>query len=262
MTDRDTGRDDQPELADLAGDLETVLRDLRSEIEPDRQRVRRGPLGLPRPPRPRQVLAFADEVAIPATIAVLEANVKLLQALQRAIRLSEGGRRVREGGSTMGDRAAEASRTTLDRLGSTLEDLQTATERGGLPESGPARELIEEARNLRDEIDRRLREAEGTTTLEDFQDAGGGDDTEDTVGDENRDEGGDEDELDELDAGPTEVPVDVEAELDSLKEQYGDDEAEGDETEGEGKSDGDDDDDSDADGHGGSSDDDRPNGPK
>jgi hypothetical protein len=262
MTDRDTGRDDQPELADLAGDLETVLRDLRSEIEPDPRRVRRGPLGLPRPPRPRQVLAFADEVAIPATIAVLEANVKLLQALQRAIRLSEGGRRVREGGSTMGDRAAEASRTTLDRLGSTLEDLQAATERGGLPESGPARELIEEARNLRDEIDRRLREAEGTTTLEDFQDAGGGDDTEDTVGDENRDEGGDEDELDELDAGPTEVPVDVEAELDSLKEQYGDDEAEGDETEGEGKSDGDDDDDSDADGHGGSSDDDRPNGPK
>ena len=269
MTDRDTGRDDQPDLADLAGDLETVLRDLRSEIEPDRQRVRRGPFGLPRPPRPRQVLAFADEVAIPATIAVLEANVKLLQALQRAIRLSEGGRRVREGSSTMGDRAAEASRTTLDRLGSTLEDLQTATERGGLPESGPARELIEEARNLRDEIDRRLREAEGTTTLEDFQDAGGGDDTEDAAENENRDEGRD-DELDELDAGPTEVPVDVEAELDSLKEQYGDDEAEGDETEGEGEGDGDGDedgdgdgtDDSDADGHGGSSDDDRPDGAK
>ncbi|MFT4890217.1 MAG: hypothetical protein ACI9YT_001131 [Halobacteriales archaeon] len=212
--DRQEPRDDRQELADLAADLESVLRDLRTEVEPDR---RRGPLGLPRPPEPRRVLQFADQVAIPATIAILEANVKLLQALQRAIRLTESGRRVREEGSAMGDRAADVSRTTLDRLGSTLEDLQEATEGGGTPESGPARELIEEARRLRDEIDTRLREAQGTT-LEDFQDA---------------DEGGREEGA-ESEAGGTaadsssgEVPVDVEAELDSLKDQYGEDDADG-----------------------------------
>ena len=217
MSDDDTPRDDRQELADLAADLESVLRDLRTEIEPNGRRGalgsdrRRGPLGFPRPPEPRRVLRFADEVAIPATIAVLEANVKLLQALQRGIRMTESGRRVKEEGSAVGDRAADVSRSTLDRLGSTLEDLQDATARGGTPESGPARELIEEARRLRDEIDQRLREAQGTTTLEDFQERGGKDD---------RDEPGDADP--EADSGASEVHVDVDAELDSLREQYAD----------------------------------------
>jgi hypothetical protein len=217
MSDDDTPRDDREELADLAADLESVLRDLRTEIGPDRRRgpldsgLRRGPLGFPRPPEPRRVLRFADEVAIPATIAVLEANVKLLQALQRGIRMTESGRQVREEGSAIGDRAADVSRTTLDRLGSTLEDLQDATARGGTPESGPARELIEEARRLRDEIDQRLRDAQGTTTLDDFQDRGERDD---------RDEPDDAEP--EAESAASEVHVDVDAELDSLKEQYAD----------------------------------------
>jgi hypothetical protein len=208
MTDDDTPRDDREELADLAADLESVLRDLRTEIEPD---PRRGPFGFPRPPEPRRVLRFADEVAIPATIAVLEANVKLLQALQRGIRMTESGRRVKAEGSAVGDRAADVSRSTLDRLGSTLEDLQDATARGGTPESGPARELIEEARRLRDEIDQRLRDAQGTTTLDDFQDRGERDD---------RDEPDDAEP--EAESAASEVHVDVDAELDSLKEQYAD----------------------------------------
>jgi hypothetical protein len=224
MTDDDTPRDDREELADLAADLESVLRDLRTEIEPDGRRGplgsdrRRGPFGFPRPPEPRRVLRFADEVAIPATIVVLEANVKLLQALQRGIRMTESGRRVREEGQAVGDRAAEVgdraadvSRSTLDRLGSTLEDLQDATARGGTPESGPARELIEEARRLRDEIDQRLRDAQGTTTLDDFQDRGERDD---------RDEPDDAEP--EAESAASEVHVDVDAELDSLKEQYAD----------------------------------------
>ncbi|MFW5919304.1 MAG: DUF7547 family protein [Halanaeroarchaeum sp.] len=233
MSDDDTPRDDREELADLAADLESVLRDLRVEIEPNGKRGtlvsdrRRGPLGFPRPPEPRRVLRFADEVAIPATIAVLEANVKLLQALQRGIRMTESGRRVREEGSAMGDRAADVSRTTLDRLGSTLEDLQDATARGGTPEGGPARELIEEARRLRDEIDTRLREAEGTTTLGDFQERG---------------ERDDRDEPDDSDSDPVSadngVHVDVEAELDSLKEQYGEEEEVPDDHDGEEAGDG------------------------
>lgn len=217
MSDDDTPRDDRQELADLAADLESVLRDLRTEIGPDGRRGplgsdrQGGPFGFPRPPEPRRVLRFADKVAIPATIAVLEANVKLLQALQRAIRMTESGRRVREEGSAMGTRAADVSRSTLDRLGSTLEELQEATEGGGMPESGPARDLIEDARRLRDEIDARLREAQGTT-LEDFQDADdhGGEDGVESDAQET-----------ETNSSATDVPVDVEAELDSLKDQYG-----------------------------------------
>jgi len=146
-------------------------------------------------------------------------------ALQRGIRMTESGRRVREEGSAIGDRAADVSRTTLDRLGSTLEDLQDATARGGTPESGPARELIEEARRLRDEIDQRLREAQGTTTLDDFQDRGEEDDREEP-----------DDAEPEADSAASEVHVDVDAELDSLKEQYGDDE-EGEDEEGDDGSD-------------------------
>lgn len=219
MSDDDTRRDDREEVADLAADLESVLRDLRTEIGPDGRRGplvsdrRRGPLGLPRPPEPRRVLRFADEVAIPATIAVLEANVKLLQALQRGIRMTESGRQVKEEGAAVGDRAADVSRTTLDRLGSTLEDLQDATARGGTPQDGPARDLIEEARRLRDEIDQRLREAQGTTTLDDFQERGERDGRDDPDDSESEEE-----------ATASEVRVDVDAELDSLKEQYGDDE--------------------------------------
>ncbi|MFT4965087.1 MAG: hypothetical protein ACI9PP_002378, partial [Halobacteriales archaeon] len=212
MSDADTPPDEREELAALAGDLETVLRDLRDEIEPDRQR---GPFGLPRPPDPSQVIQFADEVAIPATIAVLEANVKLLQALQRAIRMTESGRQVREEGSAVGDRAADISRSTLDRLGSTLEELQAASERTTATDGSPGEELIEEARRLRDEIDRRLRDAQGTTTLDDFENADGDD------GDEATELNPDE----EAESSATEVPVDVEAELDSLKDEYGEDEA-------------------------------------
>lgn len=236
MIDADTPPDEREELAALAGDLETVLRDLREEIEPDRQR---GPFGLPRPPEPSQVLQFADEVAIPATIAVLEANVKLLQALQRAIRMTEGGRQIREEGTAMGERAADASRTTLDRLGSTLDDLQDVTAGGGTA-NGSASELIDEARRLRDEINARLREAQGTT-LDDFQEPG-----DQSEGDPTRNEPEGPDP--EADASDEEVHVDVEAELDSLKEQY--DEDEGDESDSTGEKPGDGGTD-DADGNGG-----------
>ncbi|WP_135822595.1 DUF7547 family protein [Halostella litorea] len=185
------------EFARAAGDLADSLRELRGDVEP-----RRGPLGLPRPPRPDELLRFADEAAIPALVAVLEANVRALEALQRAIRLARRGEDARQQGGEARDRAADLSRATLQRVDSALEEFQRAVESGGLPDDSPAAPVLEDARELRREIDRRLRDATAEErTLDEFEDE---------------------------DSGKG-VNVDVDAELDSLRDQYRED---GDEDEG------------------------------
>ena len=75
-----TDRRDDDDFAASAEELSTVLRELRDEL---RREQPRGPLGLPRPPSPSEVVRFADEVAIPGTIAILEVNIKILETVQR-----------------------------------------------------------------------------------------------------------------------------------------------------------------------------------
>jgi len=220
--------DDADELADTAGELAAVLSELRGELDRERERREppdppRGPLGLPRPPSPSEVLQFADEVAIPATIAILEANVRVLEALQKAIRMAETGREVRAGGERAANRAADASRETLSRLEGALADLQRAVEGDGLPENETARELLEDARSLRDEVEARLEESPNRS-LEEFGAAS-----------EDGGDGSGGDATDERDDG---VEVDVEGELETLKDRYGEDGDEGDDT-GESEEDGD-----------------------
>ena len=76
------GTPEQPISEERFAELETQVEELRREIGPPR-----GPLGLPRPPSPGELLRFADEHAIPTTIAILEANVRALEALREAIGL-------------------------------------------------------------------------------------------------------------------------------------------------------------------------------
>jgi len=200
------------ELARAASDLADSLRELRDDVAP-----RRGPLGLPRPPRPDEVLRFADEAAIPALVAILKANVRALEALQRAIRLARRGEDARQRGDEARDRAADLSRATLQRVDSALEEFQRAVESGGLPDDSPAAPVLDDARELRREIDRRLRDATAQErTLDGF---------------ESDDEAPRED-----------VNVDVDAELDSLRDQYRDEDEGG---EGEDGDDGADDDEGD-----------------
>lgn len=198
------------DLARAADDLADALRDLRADVGP-----RRGPLGLPRPPRPSEVLRFADEAAIPAVVAVLEANIRILEALQQGLRLARKGQEVGQRGdeargraADARDRASDVSRATLRRVDSALEDLQTAFESGELPEDSPARPVLEDARELRREIDRRLQEtAEQEHTLDEYEGDG-------AEGPAARD----------LNDG---VKVDVDAELDSLRDRYRDDAGDG-----------------------------------
>lgn len=169
-------------LARLAAELARSLRRLQRELEPRS--------GRPRPPTPRELLRFTDEVAIPALVLVLETNVRALRLLQRAIRIAEGrdprGDRTAE--TAVRERAVAVSRTTLDKLDSALADVQEAIE--GRPPDDEARQLLGEVRELRDDIDDRLAA-----------------------------EAAESDPLDDVDPG---VPVDVDAELKSIKDDLDD----------------------------------------
>jgi len=168
------------DLTALITDLVTTLQDLETEVEPTTDS------GLPRPPTPGELLRFTSDVTIPAVILVLKSNIEALKLLRRALRMAEG--RPTSTGSASGEvrqRASDLSRATLSRLDGALTDLQQAVE--GTPEDEEARELIQEAQQLRGQIRERLA-AESEVSKE-----------------------VDPDEV-------TDVPVDVDAELRSIKD--------------------------------------------
>ncbi len=139
--------DPDEELADRVRELEDTLEALHAELE-DRDRR----LMARRPPSVRDVLRFADEFAIPAAIAILDANRRMLELVQGAIRATERGRAAGEGSASIG-------REAVDRLDRALNELQTALQESSLPENAEARQLLQEARTLRDEIDERMAES-------------------------------------------------------------------------------------------------------
>ncbi|MGB9953389.1 hypothetical protein [Haloarcula sp. Atlit-7R] len=169
------------DLTALITDLVTTLQELETEVEPTTDS------GLPRPPTPGELLRFTSDVTIPAVILVLKTNIEALKLLRRALRMAEG--RPTSTGSASDEvrqRASELSRATLSRLDGALTDLQQAVE--GTPEDEEARELIQEAQQLRNQIRDRLADEPG-------------------VSDETHSE------------QATDVPVDVDAELRSIKDE-------------------------------------------
>ncbi|MFB6299337.1 MAG: hypothetical protein ABEH65_03665 [Halobacteriales archaeon] len=187
-----TDRGGRNELIDRIAELETTLEDLQSQL----QRPPRGPLGLPRPPSPRELLRATDEVLIPTAIAILKTNIRILELLQRTIRLAESGGRVQEKGATARDRATELSRESLTRLEAILEDLTEALETGGMPQDPEARSIIEDARQLSREINTRL------ATPDEHPEAT---------------RSADRDPVEDTDEG--DVSIDVESELESIKSE-------------------------------------------
>lgn len=180
------------DLDALATELSDVLRELRAEL----RRPQRGSPGVLRPPTPRELLGFTERALIPAAIAVLEANIRALELLASTIRRVED--------STDPEaraRTATATRPTLDRLDAVLEDLQDAL--AGDPRSPETRRLLDEARDLRAEIDDRLRGTADRSARRDPEPARSG-----TAG-HGTERRGTEDEY--------EIPVDVEDELESIK---------------------------------------------
>lgn len=158
--------DDDQALEAAVRDLADAVEELRAEL----QEPRRGSLGRFRPPRPRELLRFTEQQTIPALVAFLETNVRMLELLAAAIRVADGrpldavdrgddgfetGRRALETGA---DGLAAASRATLERLDAALAELQEAAD-GGAPDDPEVRRLLSEARTLRAEVDERLADA-------------------------------------------------------------------------------------------------------
>ncbi|QGA82578.1 hypothetical protein [Halomicrobium sp. LC1Hm] len=180
------------DLASLVGELVTTLQRLETEFEPrdDDDRLR--------PPTPRELMRLTSDVAIPATILLLRTNIEALKLLQRALRMADGRAPTADSeGSDVRARAERLSATTLSKLDGALADLQDAVE--GQPTDDEARELLTEARRLRADIESRIEE----------QAADGSADSATTAESEDGDENGD-------------VPVDVDAELRSLKDDVTD----------------------------------------
>ncbi|GGN89011.1 MULTISPECIES: DUF7547 family protein [Haloarcula] len=170
------------DITALLTDLVRTLRDLETEMEPTTES------GRPRPPTPKELLRFTSDVTIPAAILVLKTNVEALKLLRRALRMAEGRpTSTGSGASEVRRRATTLSKATLTRLDDALTDLQDAVE--GRPQDEDARELLEEARELRSDLAEQLAETQDDDTLE---------------------------------GGIDEVPVDVDAELESIKDDLED----------------------------------------
>ncbi len=206
------------DLADTLEELTRTLADLRTELE---SRPRRRPEPRLRPPTPREVLQFTDEVALPALIAIVEANLRTLEAAQRGLSLlrkeQEGRKRVVEAS----DQATALRETTLEQLDGALAGLQEALAGGDRPRDEQAQSLIQEARQLQTEIDQRLREAvDGERS--DSADLTATEPRRIEIEDES-DADSTSSETDVTDDGRSgsDVDVDVDAELETLKDEYG-----------------------------------------
>lgn len=206
MDDRD--RDDRDrEFVEATAELSETLESLRTELTTPR----RGPLGLPGPPSPSELFRFTEQYTIPAVIALLEASIRVLDLLAAAIRVADGRpldgvrgespRGIARGGR---DRLTAVSRTTLEKLDDALAELQTAAATGDPGPGNPeVQRLLEQARDLRAEVDARLADAtDGPETLE-ATDA-------DQSGISARETGGDE-----------AIGIDVDEELESIKRDVG-----------------------------------------
>lgn len=160
-------------------ELLAVLRDVEAAVEPP------GPGRLVKPPTPSGLLEFTSEVGIPAAILILRTNVAALELLQRSLRMM-GDHEPRDDRETpVRDRAAGLTAASLSRLDGALTDLQTAID--GSSTDRPPDDLLAEARRRTEELEAQLAASDGPA-------------------------------LDEQLDAPETTSVDVEAELDSLRQ--------------------------------------------
>lgn len=174
----DTG--DRDDLEARMARLEETLEELQAAVVDDERVERTGAPGA------ETALRLAERVAVPAAVAALEANVRVLEFLQE--RLREHDQRERSGAAG----PADVSERALDRLDDALGRLEAAIEQADLPRDAEARRLLRRARDLNDEVRDRLAEPGPPS-------------------------------------GPDVVEIDVEAELDEIREEVEDEASDADE---------------------------------
>jgi len=209
-----SSRDDE-ELAVLLADLEETLTELRSAIDEDvRRGLRDERRPRRRPPTPGEMLRFTEEYTLPTVIALLEATVQSLELLRAVLRLA--GPRPTE--NRLRERLTARSAPETAALRDALTDLRDALTGADLPDDSTAGSILSDARELTDEIDDRLDEVASDRDATDRDAAGRRWERA-----EGRDTSGVAIEVEEEDA------VDVDAELESIKEsmsEEGDESAE------------------------------------
>jgi hypothetical protein len=111
--------------------------------------------GVVRPPTPREMARFTREVGIPAVILVLRVNIETLLLLQRTLRfVDRGDAGSQSPGADLTDRTRRVTATALDGLDDALSDVEAAID--GRPPDADARDLLDRVRDLRTEIDAQL----------------------------------------------------------------------------------------------------------
>jgi len=154
-TSRDRPRD-RDDLEDRLDELDETLTDLRRELREER---RRSP---PSPPSLSELLRFTEQYTIPTLIALLEATIHSLELLRRTLRLADPQRAVREESETARRRLDSVGAEASGQLAGALSELRIALSEADLPENPESRRLIDDARELTGEIETRLRDAERT----------------------------------------------------------------------------------------------------
>lgn len=192
-------RDD--DIDPLLDELQETLTALRTELDDggdDGRASRRRPRASspPRPPRPGEFLRFTEEYTIPTVVSLLEATIQSLELLAGLIRLLDPDRS-RSAADSVGRRATkEATRGAT----AALSELRRALSEVDLPPEGEARDIVADARELSAELERRI-EAGETRTHDDSP-------VSIDVRESSDQETGEE----------TDPHVDVESELDSIRE--------------------------------------------
>jgi hypothetical protein len=240
---RRDGRDDAPRRGGTDDRPTDRRRDERSGFVP-------GP-GSDRGPSRDDSPRSMGNYSLPALVALLEATSRLLDAVSRTLRESEAGRSGRGGeygdahrddpwargrGRPTGPVGSAASEA-LDRA---LAELRRALSEADLPDEGGVGTLFEDARRLsrevsdrvedaRRDVERRGRRDDGWSRRE-SDDSAGGDDRSSPIRievEDDADDGTDEEEGDTgrggeavgEDTDDDGVTIDVEAELDSIREE-------------------------------------------
>lgn len=175
---------DDDDIETTAAELAETLDDLRAELESERA----GPPGM------TDLLRFTERYTIPAVIAVLEAAIRTLELLAGSIRLAVD--------DPEADRRSRTADATLDALDGALREASRVVS-GGEPRNERARELLQDARVLREDLDEQLRGRGGAGR------SGGTGPDERETGDAEADSSPD---------GEGRVSIDVESELAAVRE--------------------------------------------
>lgn len=206
------------ETAELLDELESTLAALRDEVGDDNRRRRR------RPPTPVELLRVTERHTIPTLVATLEATVQALELVRELLRLVDP-ERSRDRGDAAGDRLGEVGESAAAGAERVLVDLRRALAAEELPDDEATRTLVSDARALAEEVETRLREArreagrsDGRRASDDRRASGdrGGVSIDVTPEGEHA-----EDEAEGT--GESETMLDVDAELESIRDEVRDD---------------------------------------